>query len=158
MHGLNRFEWIRMSTLRNIKLVRACVHCSVYHTTMDSSTICQAPPQAAYFLWICDNVYHKQDVCFPLYFLGQTVSWQYNPNLLELKLTMYRYKWFWLTIVEMSIRICIDTCRGNVKWRLVDRSCLRSTLKGRQFTRGIITLLILFRKLVSSCILAWRHL
>ena len=43
----------------------------------------QAPPQAAYFLWSCDKVYHKQEVCFLLYFLGQIVSWQYNPNLLN---------------------------------------------------------------------------
>jgi len=50
---------------------------------MDSSTNFQAPPQAAYFLWSCDKVYHKQEVCFLLYFLGQIVSWQYNPNLLD---------------------------------------------------------------------------
>ena len=51
---------------------------------MDSSTIFQAPPQAAYFLWSCDKVYHKHEVCFLLHFLGQVVSWQYNPNLLDL--------------------------------------------------------------------------
>ena len=50
---------------------------------MDSSTNFQAPPQAAYFLWSCDKVYHKQEVCFLLYFLGQIVSWQYYPNLLD---------------------------------------------------------------------------
>jgi len=51
--------------------------------SMDSSTNFQAPPQAAHFLWSCDKVYHKQEVCFILYFLGQIVSWQYNPNLLD---------------------------------------------------------------------------
>ena len=55
----------------------------VIHRSMDSSTNCQAPPQAAYFLWSCDKVYHKQEVCFLLYILGQIVSWQYNPNLLD---------------------------------------------------------------------------
>jgi len=50
---------------------------------MDSFTIFQAPPQAAYFIWSCDKVYHKQEVFFLLYFLGQIVSWQYNPNLLD---------------------------------------------------------------------------
>jgi len=50
---------------------------------MDSSNKFQAPPQAAYFLWSCDKVYHKQEVCFLSYFLGQIVSWQYNPNLLD---------------------------------------------------------------------------
>jgi len=52
-------------------------------SSMDSSTICQAPPQAAYFLWSCDKVYHKQEVCLLLNFLGQIFSWQYNPNLLD---------------------------------------------------------------------------
>ena len=52
-------------------------------STMDSSTICQCPPHAAYILWSCDTVYHKQEVCFLLYFLGQIVSWQYNTNLLD---------------------------------------------------------------------------
>jgi len=52
-------------------------------TVMDSSTNVQAPPQAAYFHWSCDKVYHKQEVCFLLYFLGQIVGWQYNPNLLD---------------------------------------------------------------------------
>jgi len=50
---------------------------------MDSSTNFQAPTQAAYSLWSCDKVYHKQEVCFLLYFLGQIVSLRYNPNLLD---------------------------------------------------------------------------
>ena len=50
---------------------------------MDSSTSFQAPPQAAYSLWSCDKVYYKQEVCFLLYVLGQIVSWQYNPNMLD---------------------------------------------------------------------------
>jgi len=50
---------------------------------MDSSTNFQAPPQVAYFHWSCDKVYNEQEVCFLLYFLGQIVSWQYNPNLLD---------------------------------------------------------------------------
>jgi len=51
--------------------------------SMDSSTNFQAPPNAAYFLWSCGKVYHNQEICFLLYFLGQIVSWQYNPNLLD---------------------------------------------------------------------------
>jgi len=57
---------------------------------MDSSTNVQAPPQAAYFLWYCDKANHKQEVCFLLYFLGQIVSWQYYPNILD---------WNWLCTV-----------------------------------------------------------
>jgi len=45
---------------------------------MKSSTNLQASPHAAYFLWSSDKVYHKQEVCFLLYFLGQIVSWQYK--------------------------------------------------------------------------------
>jgi len=41
---------------------------------MDSSTNFQAPPQAVYLLRSCDKVFHKQEVCFLLYFLGQIVS------------------------------------------------------------------------------------
>jgi len=41
---------------------------------MDSSTNCQAPPQAAYCLLSCDKAYYKQEVCFLLHFLGQIVS------------------------------------------------------------------------------------
>jgi len=50
---------------------------------MDSSTHFQAPPQAAYFLWSCDKVYHKQEVSHLLYFLGQIVNWQYSTNILD---------------------------------------------------------------------------
>jgi len=31
----------------------------------------------------CDKVYHKREVRFLLYFLGQIVTWQYHPNLLD---------------------------------------------------------------------------
>jgi len=55
----------------------------IVNSFMDSSENFQAPAQAAYFLWSCDKVYHKQEVCFLLYFLGQIVSWQYTPNLLD---------------------------------------------------------------------------
>ena len=50
---------------------------------MHSSTNFQAPPIAVVFLWSCDKVYHKQEICLLLYFLGQIVTWQYNPNLLD---------------------------------------------------------------------------
>ena len=68
----------------------ACFHCKTvllqyWHrgSFMDSSYKFQAPPHAAYFLWSCDKVYHKQEVWFLLYFLGQIVSWLYNPKLLD---------------------------------------------------------------------------
>jgi len=38
---------------------------------MHSSTIFQAPPIAVDFFWSCDKVYHKQEVCFLLLFIGQ---------------------------------------------------------------------------------------
>jgi len=82
--------------------IAVCVSQINNQQLMDSSTNFQALPQAAYFLWSCDKVYHKQEVCFLLYFLGQIVSWQYNPNF-GLKLTMYSYKWSWLSVVELSI-------------------------------------------------------
>ena len=50
------------------------VRCQTNLGHMDSSTNFQAPPHAAYFLSSCDKVYHKQEVCFLLYFLGQIVS------------------------------------------------------------------------------------
>ena len=55
----------------------------VKREVMDSPTCFQVSSQVAYFLWSCDNVYNKQEVCFLMYFLGQIVSWQYNPNLLD---------------------------------------------------------------------------
>jgi len=70
---------------------------------MDSSTICQASPHAAYFLWSCDKVYHKQEVCFLLYFLGQIVIWQYNP-----------YYWIKIDHVQLN-KIMNDSC-GTVKF------------------------------------------
>jgi len=85
LQGVRLTHWIYNVCLGKIR--KTCLAWSAtfitYPTTMDSSTIFQAPPQAAYFLWSCNKVYHKQEVCFLLYFLGQTVSWQYNPNLLD---------------------------------------------------------------------------
>jgi len=63
----------------------------------------QAPPISVVFLSSYGKVYHKQEVCLLLYLLGQIVTWQYNPYLLELKLTMYCYKWSWLTVAELSM-------------------------------------------------------
>ena len=70
---------------RNDTVYGLSKQCSLieFKPSMDSSTNFQAPPRAAYFLWSCDKVYHKQEVCFLLYFLGRIVSWQYNPNLLD---------------------------------------------------------------------------
>ena len=72
---------------------------------MHNSANYQARPTAVDVRWYCDKVYHKQGVCFLLYFLGQIVTWQSNHNLLPygLKLTMYCYKCSWLTLVELSI-------------------------------------------------------
>ena len=74
---------ITISLLKEYKLNQASNSNIIMGMTIDSSTHFQAPPQAAYFLWSCDKVYHKQEVCFLLYFLGQIVSWQYNPNILD---------------------------------------------------------------------------
>jgi len=43
-------------------------------TSMDCFTIFKLLPMRNIFLWSCDKVYHKQEVCFLLYFLGQTVN------------------------------------------------------------------------------------
>ena len=62
--------------------------------TMHRSANFQALPNPVDYLWSCEGVFL---VCF----LGQIVTWQYNHNLL--KLTMYCYKWSWLTVGELSI-------------------------------------------------------
>jgi len=36
---------------------------------MDSYTNFQAPPQAVYFLWSCDKVYHKQEAFFCVFYV-----------------------------------------------------------------------------------------
>jgi len=76
-----RQQQIHVIGLNRIDCADICTE--KYVLAMDSSTNFQASPHAAYFLWYCDKVYHKQEVCFILYFLGQIVSWQYNPNLLD---------------------------------------------------------------------------
>jgi len=40
---------------------------------MDSSTISLSPPQNGEIYCICDNAYHKQEPCFPLFKLGHIV-------------------------------------------------------------------------------------
>ena len=56
---------------RNDTVYGLLKQCSLieFKPPMNSSTNFQAPPQAAYFLWYCDKVYHKQEVCFLLSFL-----------------------------------------------------------------------------------------
>ena len=36
----------------------------------------RSPPLSVYFFCLCYKVYHKQEVCFLLYLLGQIVTWQ----------------------------------------------------------------------------------
>jgi len=43
------------------------------HLGMDSSTISKSPPKNGEIYCICDNAYHKQELCFPLFKLGQIV-------------------------------------------------------------------------------------
>ena len=76
---------VKKTTLakRHFNARNASLTLSKLSNVRDSSTDFQAPPQAAYCFWSCNKVYHKQEVCFLLYFLGQIVSWQYNPNLLD---------------------------------------------------------------------------
>ena len=51
--------------------------------TMHGSENVQAPPILIVFLSMCDKIYNTQEVWFLLYVLGQIVTWQYNPNLLD---------------------------------------------------------------------------
>ena len=76
---------------------------------MDSSTNFQAPSHAAYFLWSCDKVYHKQEVCFLFVFPRLDCQLTIQFQSIGLKLTMYSYKWSWLTVVELSIHVCLCT-------------------------------------------------
>jgi len=69
------YSIIRTTQTQSRDVCKACI--------LDNSTNFQPLPQAAYFLWYCDKIYHKQEVCFLLYFLCQIVSWQYKPNLLD---------------------------------------------------------------------------
>jgi len=46
------------------------------------------PKRHIFFDLVIRLIYHKQEVCFLLYFLGQIVSWQYNPNLLDWNCTV----------------------------------------------------------------------
>ena len=57
------------------KLISAGWQCIV-------SQKCNPLPLSVLFLCSCDKVYHKLEVRFVLYLLGQIVTW-YNPNLLE---------------------------------------------------------------------------
>ena len=49
---------------------------------MHRSSKFQAPPNVVDFLWSCEGVYHKQEVCF-FCFLGQIVTWQNIPKVLD---------------------------------------------------------------------------
>jgi len=59
------------------------LHKAIWQMKMHRSANFQAPPNALDFLWSCEGVSHKQEVCFILCFLFQFVTWQYNPNLLD---------------------------------------------------------------------------
>jgi len=50
---------------------------------MHNSAYFQAPPTYVVILFSRDNVYHKQEVFFLLYLLGQIVTWPYNRNPLD---------------------------------------------------------------------------
>ena len=60
--------------------------------TLHRSANFKVPPTAVDFLYSCEGVYHKQKVWFILCFLGQIITWQYNPNFLDLNCPMYCYK------------------------------------------------------------------
>jgi len=80
---------------------------------MHYSVNSQTPPNLVDFLRFCEGVYHKQEVCFLLCFLGQIVTWQYNPNLLD-------YNWPWTVINDhdWQLRIypyCNIQCRPQDK-------------------------------------------
>ena len=72
---------------------------------MDSSKNVQAPPQAAYFLWYCDKVYIVSQTGSMLssVFSRSDCQLTIKPLSIGLKMTMYSYKWIWLTVVELSI-------------------------------------------------------
>ena len=50
---------------------------------LNGSTKFKSPPTFAEIHCSCDNVYHKQEVRFLLYILGQIVTWQDIPNPLD---------------------------------------------------------------------------
>ena len=87
----------------------------------NSSTNCQAPLQTAYFLWSCDKVYHKQEVCFLLYFLSQIVSWQYNPNLLDKNwpcTVIHDHDWqLWTCPLPISWQVGVSGSHWSESWQ-----------------------------------------
>jgi len=50
---------------------------------MDGSTNFKSPPTFAEIHFSRDKVYHKKEVRFLLYILGQIVTWQFIPNALD---------------------------------------------------------------------------
>jgi len=65
-------------------------------------------PLSVVFLCSCDKVYHRQEVRFLLYLLGQIVTWQYYPNPFE-------YNWPCTVINDhyWPLRNCPLQCLGT---------------------------------------------
>lgn len=57
--------------------------CRLQDWIMHSSTCLQVLPNAVDFIWSCDKHYHKREVDFLLYILGQVVTWENNTNPLN---------------------------------------------------------------------------
>jgi len=71
--------------------------------SMHLSANYQAPPNALVFLWSCEGVYHKQEVCFLLFFSPSDCHLTIQSQIIGLKLTMHWYKSLWLTAADLSI-------------------------------------------------------
>jgi len=83
-----------------------CSHMSYHSLTwgMHRFAKCQAPPNAVDFLWFCE----EWRLVKGSFFCVLHVS--FSPDnitlyLFGLKLTMYCYKWSWLTVANLSIAI-----------------------------------------------------
>jgi len=86
------------------RMVCICGHVLSIHSSTNS------PPNGVDFLWSCDKVYHKQEVGFLLYLLGQIVTWQYNSNPLD-----YFWPWNVINDHDWQLRNCL-----LMQWRIQD--------------------------------------
>jgi len=69
---------------------------------MHGSTHFLSQPTFAEIHCSCDKVYHKQELRFLLYILGQSVTWHYIPSPL-IKIDHDLLYMIMMTVVELSI-------------------------------------------------------
>jgi len=85
-----------------------------YNYILHSLAIFQAPPLSVVFFCPCDKVYHKQEVHILLSLLGQIVTWQYNPNLLNWPSTVINDHDWQLRICPLGLKPPFYVTNNNI--------------------------------------------